>query len=164
MSEVREGVDALLMDGRIVHVRRISGGDEEALSALYSRASPRSRYLRFFSAGISIDREVQRLLVSGDDHLALLAEHDGVAIGVASYEILNGTQAEIAVLVDDAWQGDGIGSLLIEHLAAVARRAGIQELLGDVLAANVSMLRTSASLAPGVARDHGDDPDVRLQR
>jgi acyl-CoA synthetase (NDP forming)/GNAT superfamily N-acetyltransferase len=160
MSEVREGVDALLMDGRIVHVRRISDGDEEALSALYSRASPRSRYLRFFSAGISIDREVQRLLVSGDDHLALLAEHDGVAIGVASYEILNGTQAEIAVLVDDAWQGDGIGSLLIEHLAAVARSAGIQELLGDVLAANVSMLRTSASLAPGVARDHGEDPDV----
>jgi acyl-CoA synthetase (NDP forming)/GNAT superfamily N-acetyltransferase len=148
------------MDGRIVHVRRISDGDEEALSALYSRASPRSRYLRFFSAGISIDREVQRLLVSGDDHLALLAEHDGVAIGVASYEILNGTQAEIAVLVDDAWQGDGIGSLLIEHLAAVARSAGIQELLGDVLAANVSMLRTSASLAPGVARDHGEDPEV----
>jgi acyl-CoA synthetase (NDP forming)/GNAT superfamily N-acetyltransferase len=160
MSEVREGVDALLMDGRIVHVRRISDGDEEALSALYSRASPRSRYLRFFSAGISIEREVQRLLVRGDDHLALLAEHDGVAIGVASYEILNGTQAEIAVLVDDAWQGDGIGSLLIEHLAAVARSAGIQELLGDVLAANVSMLRTSASLAPGVARDHGEDPEV----
>jgi acyl-CoA synthetase (NDP forming)/GNAT superfamily N-acetyltransferase len=160
MSEVRDGVDALLMDGRIVHVRRISDGDEEALSALYSRASPRSRYLRFFSAGISIEREVQRLLLPGDDHLALLAEHDGVAIGVASYEILNGTQAEIAVLVDDAWQGDGIGSLLIEHLAAVARRAGIQELLGDVLAANVSMLRTSASLAPGVARDHGEDPDV----
>jgi hypothetical protein len=44
----------------------------------------------------------------GDDHLALLVEHDGVAIGVASYEILNGTQAEIVVLVDDSCQGDGI--------------------------------------------------------
>lgn len=62
-----------------------------------------------FSAGISIDREVQRLVEPGDDHVALVAEHHGVAVGVASYEILNGTQAEIALLVDDAWQGDGIG-------------------------------------------------------
>ena len=75
-------------------------------------------------------------------------------------EILSATQAEIAILVDDAWQGDGIGSLLIEHLAAVARRAGIQELVGDVLASNVTMLRASASLAPGIARHHGEDPSV----
>ena len=160
MSNVQEGVDALLMDGRIIHVRPVFEGDTEALSALYSRASLRSRYLRFFTAGISIDREVQRLIAPSDDHVALLAEHEGVAVGVASYEILNGTQAEIAILVDDAWQGDGIGSLLIEHLAAVARRAGIEEFVGDVLATNVTMLRTSASLAPGIARDHGEDPDV----
>jgi acyl-CoA synthetase (NDP forming)/GNAT superfamily N-acetyltransferase len=160
VSDVDEGVDALLMDGRIVHVRPVFEGDTEALSALYSRASLRSRYLRFFTAGISIDREVQRLIAPSDDHVALLAEHEGVAVGVASYEILNGTQAEIAILVDDAWQGDGIGSLLIEHLAAVARRAGIEALVGDVLATNVTMLRTTASLAPGVARDHGEDPEV----
>ena len=112
------------MDGRIVHVRAVSEGDTEALSALYTRASPRSRYLRFFSAGISIDREVQRLVMPGDDHVALVAEHDGLAVGVASYEILSGAQAEIAILVDDAWQGDGIGSLLIEHLAAVGSTSG----------------------------------------
>ena len=62
MSDVEEGIDALLMDGRIVHVRPVSEGDTEALSALYTRASPRSRYLRFFSAGVSVDREVQRLV------------------------------------------------------------------------------------------------------
>jgi acyl-CoA synthetase (NDP forming)/GNAT superfamily N-acetyltransferase len=160
MSDTEEGVDALLMDGRIIHVRPVSEADTDALNALYTRVSPRSRYLRFFSAGISIDREVQRLIAPSDDHVALLAEHEEVAVGVASYEILNSTQAEIALLVDDAWQGDGIGSLLIEHLAAVARRAGIQELVGDVLATNVTMLRTSASLAPGIARQHGEDPEV----
>ena len=160
MSDVDEGVDALLMDGRIVHVRPVSEADREALSALYTRASPRSRYLRFFSAGVSVDREVQRIVTPGDDHVALVAEHDGLAIGVASYEILSAAQAEIAILVDDTWQGDGIGSLLIEHLAAVARRAGIQELVGDVLATNVTMLRASASLAPGIARQHGEDPSV----
>ena len=160
MSDVEEGVDALLMDGSIVHVRPVSEADTEPLSALYTRASPRSRYLRFFSAGISVDREVQRIVTPGDDHVALVAEHDGLAIGVASYEILSGAQAEIAILVDDTWQGDGIGSLLIEHLAAVARRAGIQELVGDVLASNVTMLRASASLAPGIARQHDEDPSV----
>ena len=160
VSDVDEGVDALLMDGRIVHVRAVCEADAEALSALYTRASPRSRYLRFFSAGVSVDREVQRLLAPGDDHVALVAEHGGLAVGVASYEILNGGQAELAILVDDDWQGHGIGSLLIEHLTAVARRAGIQELVGDVLASNVTMLRTSASLAPGIGRDHGDDPEV----
>jgi acyl-CoA synthetase (NDP forming)/GNAT superfamily N-acetyltransferase len=160
VSDIEEGVDALLMDGRIVHVRPVSEADTDALSALYTRASPRSRYLRFFSAGVSIDREVQRLVMPGDDHVVLVAEHDGLAVGVASYEILSGAQAEIAVLVDDAWQGQGIGSLLIEHMAAEARRAGIRELVGDVLATNVTMLRTGASLAPGIARDHGEDPGV----
>ncbi len=163
MSEVAAGVDALLMDGRIVHVRPVSEGDKDALSALYGRTSPRTRYLRFFSAGISIDREVRRLM-PGDDHVALLAEHDGLVVGVASYEVLSADRAEMAILVDDAWQGDGIGSLLIEHLTAVARRDGIQELVGDVLATNVNMLRTSAGLAPGIARQHGEDPGVvRIQ-
>ena len=153
------GMDALLMDGRIVHVRPVSENDREALTALYTRASPRTRYLRFFTAGIAIDREVQRLLASSDDHVTLLAEHDGFTVGVASYELLNANQAELAVLVDDAWQGQGIGSLLIEQLAALARRAGIQELVGDVLASNVTMLRASAGLAPGIGRDH-EDPEV----
>jgi acyl-CoA synthetase (NDP forming)/GNAT superfamily N-acetyltransferase len=160
VSDVEEGVDALLMDGRIIQVRPVSEGDTEALRALYARASPRTRYLRFFTAGISIDGEVERLVAPATDHVVLVAEHDGLTVGVASYEVLNSTQAEIALLVDDAWQGDGIGSLLIEHLAAVARRAGIQELVGDVLATNVTMLRTSASLAPGIGRDHGEDPEV----
>jgi acyl-CoA synthetase (NDP forming)/GNAT superfamily N-acetyltransferase len=159
VSKIEKGIDALLMDGRIVHVRPVREEDKEALTSLYARTSPRTRYLRFFSAGISIDREVERLM-PGDDHVALIAEYDGLVVGVASYEILNGDQAELALLVDEDWQGDGIGSLLIEHLSASARRAGISELIGDVLATNVNMLRTSASLAPGIAHDHGEDPEV----
>jgi GNAT superfamily N-acetyltransferase len=62
---------------------------------------------------------------------------------------LNDAQADIAVLVDDARQSYDIGSLLIEHLAAVARRSGIRELVGDVLASNVSMLRAGAAWRPG---------------
>ncbi len=160
MNNVDEGMDALLMDGRIVRVRPVFEGDVEALTALYHRASARSRYLRFFTGGASIRREVERLVTPSAGHRAWVAEHDGLVVGVASYDLLTGTQAEIAILVDDAWQGDGIGSLLIEHLAAAARRAGIRELLGDVLATNVTMLRTSANLSPGMTREHGEDPGV----
>ena len=73
--------------GRIVQVRPVLKQDREGLGALYARASSRSRYLRFFTAGITIDREVQRLIAPADDHVALLAEHDGLAVGVASYEL-----------------------------------------------------------------------------
>ena len=54
--------------GRIVQVRPVLKQDREGLGALYARASSRSRYLRFFTAGISIDREVQRLIAPADDH------------------------------------------------------------------------------------------------
>ncbi|HEX6759146.1 MAG TPA: GNAT family N-acetyltransferase [Propionibacteriaceae bacterium] len=117
MSDGEDGVDALLMDGGIVHVRPVSERDAR-LTGLYTRASQRSRYLCFFTAGISIDREVQRLVTPSDDHVALVVEHDGLAVGVASYGVSSSAQAEITVLVDDAWQGDGIGSLLIEHYGA----------------------------------------------
>jgi hypothetical protein len=76
------------------------------------------------SVGISTEREVERLLMPNDDHLALLVEHDGVAIGVASYEILNGTQAEIAVLVDDTCQGDGIAGDRATDAAALDDAVG----------------------------------------
>ena len=165
VSDLEGGMDALLMDGRIVRVRAVCEGDEEALRALYRRASPRSRYLRFFSAGVSVDREVERLVRSlTDGHVALVAEYGGSVVAVASYEMLSADQAELALLVDDPWQGQGIGTLLIEHLAAAARRAGIQELVGDVLATNVTMLRAGAGLVPGHARQHGEDPGmVRIQ-
>jgi hypothetical protein len=64
------------MDGRIVQVRFRT--DSEALTALSTRAPPRSRYLRF-SVGISIESEVDRLIKPGDDYVALVAEYEGLA-------------------------------------------------------------------------------------
>jgi len=120
---------------------------------LYARASTRSRYLRFFSAAAAYEPEVTRLLnPQGDDHVALLADHAGLIIGVASCERMNADEADFAMLVDDAWQGEGIGTLLLEQLAATARRSGNSVLLGDVLAANTAMLKVCAGVAPGSCR------------
>jgi GNAT superfamily N-acetyltransferase len=155
------GVDALTMDGRIVRVRSTRSDDAGAIRDLYERASPESRYMRFFGGGAAIEAEVHRLVRPADgDHVALLVEQDTSVVAVAGYERIDDDTAEFAVFVDDTRQGQGIGTLVLEHLAAAARRAGIAELVGDVLAANTRMLRVSGDLAPGVARVYGPDHQV----
>src|SRR4051794_11484940 len=151
-------VDALTMQGRIVHVRPVRPDDETAIRDLHHRVSSNSRYMRFFSAGAAPQSEVRRLIRPPDsDHLALVVEDAGTVVCVASYETIDATKADFAVLVDDEHHGQGIGTLILEHLAAAARRAGIQTLIGDVLSANSTMLRVSADLAPGVHRSFGED-------
>ncbi len=152
------GVDALTMQGRIVHVRPVDPGDEEAIRDLHERVSSNSRYLRFFSAGAAPQSEVRRLIRPPDeDHLALVVEDAGTVVCVGSYEKINARQADFALLVDDEHHGQGIGTLVLEHLTAAARRAGIETLVGDVLSANTTMLRVSADLGPGVHRSFGED-------
>ena len=142
--------DALLRDGRIVSIRRCEAADRLALRDLFERSSPASRYLRFFSAGASLEAEIERLLrIDPGHHLALAAEQAGIILGVASYDRIDDRRAELAIFVDDAWQGEGVGTMLLEHLSAAGRRAGIDELVGDVLTINAKMLKVRASLASG---------------
>ena len=153
--------DVLTNDRRIVRLRSIGPDDRAGLAALYERASVRSRYLRFFSAGVSISPEIARLTRAHDSgHRVVVAEHAGTIIAVASYERLSAEQAEIAILVDDRWQGHGVGTLLIEMLAAEARHVGISELVGDVLVSNRPMLGVTAALGPVVPRPTGADRGV----
>jgi acyl-CoA synthetase (NDP forming)/GNAT superfamily N-acetyltransferase len=154
-------LDVLTMRGEVVAVRPVGPDDRAELMSLYARASARSRYLRFFSAGTAYGPDVKRLLrCDGVDHVAVVAQHAGGIIGVASYERLDADEADLAILVDDAWQGHGIGTLLLEQLAATARRFGISTLVGDVLAENAAMLKVGAGLWPGVVRRRVDDPAV----
>jgi acyl-CoA synthetase (NDP forming)/GNAT superfamily N-acetyltransferase len=159
------GVDALTMRGRVVHIRQTTPDDGAGIKDLHARVSSHSRYLRFFSAGAAPESEVVRLTRPPDgNHLALVVEDAGQIVGVASYENVTPTKAEFAVLVDDARQGEGIGTLVLEHLAAAARRAGIDELLGDVLAANTAMLKVSGDFAPAVTRAVGEELGTMLVR
>jgi acyl-CoA synthetase (NDP forming) len=70
-------------------------------------------------------------------------------VGVASYERLGSSdRAEFAVLVADDWHGRGVGTLLLEELVTHARRHGVEEIVGDVLASNSGMLRVLHGLVP----------------
>lgn len=109
--------------------------------------------MRFFTAGkSSAIRYAEHLATATDHHLAMVAEIGGVLLGVGSAEPVGGNStqsvdghgtdtrtAELALLVDDTRQNSGVGTLLLEHLAMVARRQGIRRFVAEVLEANARM-------------------------
>ena len=146
-------VDAVLRDGGLVRIRPVRAGDREALLSLNARLSSTSMYFRFFSVSRhAADTYVDQLMrPANEEHLALVAVVGDVLVGVAGFERMTVTSAEIAVLIDDNDQHEGIGTLLIEHLASVARRRGIRRFVADVLVENAAMIRVIRSLGFEVA-------------
>ncbi|TCC54281.1 GNAT family N-acetyltransferase [Kribbella pittospori] len=139
------GWDVLASDGSVVRIRPVRDNDEPALNAMNERVSDRSIYLRFFGISRSLASEhTHHLATAHDDHVALVAEYGDRVVGVASYELLRPGEAEMAFLLEDSVHGRGIGTLLLEQLAAVARENGIEKLRADTLAENAGMLRVFA--------------------
>jgi acyl-CoA synthetase (NDP forming)/GNAT superfamily N-acetyltransferase len=141
--------DAVAADGGIVRIRPVTPADEAALRELHLSASPESLYRRFFVGGnASVAGEVARLIrPASPDRIALLAEEAGQVIGVGSAERQPGeSTAEFALIVAEAHHGRGIGTLLLEALAARARQAGVSELVGEVLPTNVPMVKVARDL------------------
>jgi RimJ/RimL family protein N-acetyltransferase len=137
-----------LGDGACVRIRPIKPEDESRLVALFERLSPRSVYHRFFTSYRRLPSEWYREFANVDYHarFALVAEHvtsDGVKVrGVARWEPDDEPDAvEIALVVEDAWQGRGLGTALLDALLDAARRRGIHRFSADVLAENERMLR-----------------------
>src|SRR5690606_5560980 len=81
--------------------------------------------------------------------VALLGD-DAVAVG--RYEGLDSDSAEVAFVVDDAHQGRGLGSILLEHLAAAARESGLRRFVAEVLAENSAMVRVFRDAGYQVSR------------
>src|SRR4051812_47426972 len=152
--------DVLLSDGTTVHLRPIEPDDGDAIVALHSRFSERTRYLRYFSAYPRIPaRDLHRFThVDHHDREAFVVELGGELIAVGRYERLGAgaPDAEVAFVVEDAHQGRGIGSVLIEHLVAAAQEEGITEFEADVLPENRTMLRVFADAGFRIDRAFGD--------
>lgn len=152
--------DVLLADGATVHLRPIRPADANAVVALHGRLSLRTRYLRYFSPYPRIpQRDLTRSVeVDHWDREALVAELDGRLIAVGRYERLGvgAPEAEVAFEVEDAHQGRGVGSVLLEHLAAAALQAGITRFVAEVLPENAQMLRVFAQAGYQVRREYAD--------
>jgi GNAT superfamily N-acetyltransferase len=124
-------------------VRPIRPDDGARLVALHGRLSPRSVYLRFFSAHPTLTAaEVTRFTeVDYERRLALVATVRDDLIAVARYDRLPGvSEAEVAFVVDDTYQHHGVGSELLDRLADAAYARGVTTFCAETLAENRTML------------------------
>jgi acyl-CoA synthetase (NDP forming)/L-amino acid N-acyltransferase YncA len=138
--EVR-GVDALAADGRVVHIRPVVADDAPALFRLHTESSAQNRYYRFFTQNPAAAEAYARRLATPDDaRLVLVAERDGEILAVASAHELGSAEPEVAFLVGDSSHGIGLGTLLLEHLAAAGRAIGVKRFCAEVLSENAAML------------------------
>ncbi len=155
-SDVRNyEVEEILRDGGSIHIRAIRPGDKQRLIDHFQRLSQRSVYFRFFGAKKRLTEQELTRFTEPDfvNHVGLIAtlREDGEEriIGVGRYIARTDQgaphRAEVAFAVADEHQGRGIGTLLLEHLAPIARANGITEFEADVLGENNQMLDVFAN-------------------
>ncbi|MFE2228552.1 bifunctional acetate--CoA ligase family protein/GNAT family N-acetyltransferase [Streptomyces kronopolitis] len=145
--------DVVLRDGGTARIRPITPDDAERLVSFYEQVSDESKYYRFFAPYPRLsDRDVHRFTHHDYvDRVGLAATVGGEFIATVRYDRINDQglpakdpeddQAEVAFLVQDAHQGRGVASALLEHIAAVARERGIRRFAAEVLPANSKMIK-----------------------
>ncbi|MGB8628954.1 MAG: GNAT family N-acetyltransferase [Xanthobacteraceae bacterium] len=136
-----------LRNERRLEIRALRPDDRDRLIEAVDYASPQSLHRRFFGAKRSFTEKEIRFFVNVDfiDHVALvaIAEEDGhpAIVGGGRYVVTAPGTAEVAFMVVDKYQGQGIGAALMRHLTLIAREAGLRELTAEVLPSNKAMLR-----------------------
>ncbi len=145
--------EVLLKDGSRMSLRPIKGDDVERWLAFISRLSDRTKYLRFhYVPRLGREDAIRYCNVDYRDAFAFVAEvlrerrKEIIAIG-RYYRLPNKTTAEVAFVIEESYQGKGIGTKLMEWLANVARDNGITTFEASVLAENEEMMT--------VFRDYG---------
>ncbi|MFE7537644.1 GNAT family N-acetyltransferase [Streptomyces rhizosphaericola] len=144
--------DVVLRDGGTARIRPITTDDAERLVSFYEQVSDESKYYRFFAPYPRLsDRDVHRFTHHDYvDRVGLAVTIGGEFIGTVRYDRINeqgrpasapADEAEVAFLVQDAHQGRGVASALLEHIAAVARERGIRRFAAEVLPANTKMIK-----------------------
>jgi ribosomal protein S18 acetylase RimI-like enzyme len=148
MSEARKySVVEAVRNGRRVEIRALKPEDRADLLAAVDRTSAQSLYRRFFAVRRGFTEQEKAFFLNVDfvNHVALVAvvEEGGrqVIAGGGRYIVVGPGKAEVAFAVVDQHQGQGIGAALMHHLAAIARGAGLKELIAEVLPDNTPMLK-----------------------
>jgi RimJ/RimL family protein N-acetyltransferase len=160
----------MLGDGRRVDIRALRQDDRDELLAAVGRASSESLYRRFFYVKRGFSEKETGFFLNIDfvDHVALVAVMaeggQPVIVGGARYIVQEPGKAEVVFTVIDEYQGQGIGTVLLRHLAGIARGAGLRELIADVLPENDAMLKVFAKSGfPLRTKRESDVVQVALQ-
>jgi GNAT superfamily N-acetyltransferase len=134
-----------LRDGRSVVIRALKPEDRGAMLSAVGRVGAQSLYRRFFGAKRGFTEAEVDFFVNVDfvKHVALVAvvdESGGKDIIVGGARYTQAGTAELAFVVVDEYQGQGIGTLLLRHLVVIARESGLEQLVAEVLPENALML------------------------
>ncbi|MDQ0691557.1 bifunctional GNAT family N-acetyltransferase/acetate--CoA ligase family protein [Arthrobacter sp. W4I7] len=157
--------DVVLRDGGTAHLRPIHPSDADAVQAFHIGQSQDSIYMRFFAFKARLSsKELKRFTeVDYKDRVAFVITIRGEIVGIGRYDRLDDpTDAEVAFNIADSHQGRGIGSILLEHLAAAAHENGIRRFSAEVLPENRKMLMVFSDAGYDVRR-HFDDGVVSLE-
>ena len=133
----------MLRDGSTVHLRPVRPEDEPSLLGLFQRLSVDSRTFRFFSGASDLEMAAAEMAdVDYSTRYGLVASRgdDRAAVGHGTYMETAPGRAEVAFTVADEMQGQGLGTILIAHLAEVAEAHGIQVFFAEVLPHNHRMI------------------------
>jgi GNAT superfamily N-acetyltransferase len=149
------------VDGRSVTLRPIRDDDVDRLRRLFFRLSPETVYLRFFQAVRAPSEKLLHHLaeVDHDRRQAVVAVDGDEIVGVARYDRgADAEHAEVAVLVEDAWQGHGLGTVLLRRLGVEALEHGFVSFTATVLGDNRRALVLAHHMSPAAHShiDHGE--------
>ncbi|MFI1103598.1 GNAT family N-acetyltransferase [Streptomyces melanogenes] len=144
--------DVVLRDGGTARIRPIAADDAERLVSFYEQVSDESKYYRFFAPYPRLSAKDVHRFTHHDyvDRVGLAATVGGEFIATVRFDRINAQgrpasapadEAEVAFLVQDAHQGRGVASALLEHIAEVARERGIRRFAAEVLPANNKMIK-----------------------
>ncbi|HJR86577.1 MAG TPA: GNAT family N-acetyltransferase [Acidimicrobiia bacterium] len=139
-------INVQLADGTDIVLRPVRPEDKPLLVAGMARLSDRSRRQRFLVATEHLTRAQLAYLTEVDqrDHHAWGVLSNGEPVAIGRLVRLDDDEGEVAITVLDDWQGRGIGEILIQHLAGLAREAGIKRLIFVSLPENVGIARLLA--------------------
>ncbi|MEU8792142.1 GNAT family N-acetyltransferase [Streptomyces sp. NPDC048643] len=165
--------DVVLRDGGTARVRPITVDDAERLVSFYEQVSDESKYYRFFAPYPRLSAKDVHRFTHHDfvDRVGLAATIGGEFIATVRYDRIDARglpasapadEAEVAFLVQDAHQGRGVASALLEHVAAVARERGIRRFAAEVLPANNKMIKVFTDAGYTQKRSF-EDGVVRLE-
>ncbi|MFG2575678.1 GNAT family N-acetyltransferase [Streptomyces sp. NPDC048481] len=165
--------DVVLRDGGTARIRPITADDAERLVSFYEQVSDESKYYRFFAPYPRLSAKDVHRFTHHDfvDRVGLAATVGGEFIATVRYDRIGpdgmaatspADEAEVAFLVQDAHQGRGVASALLEHIAAVARERGIRRFAAEVLPANTKMIKVFTDAGYTQKRSF-EDGVVRLE-
>ncbi|MCX6399299.1 MAG: GNAT family N-acetyltransferase [Propionibacteriales bacterium] len=159
----RSGADVLLSDGALSVVRPLLPADAPGLHDLHERVSDEALRTRFFAASRGTAHKYVDHVFASPATIALVAEVDGRIAALATAEPITDDLCEVAFLVADEHGGRGLGTLLLEHLAAEARDRGFREFEARVLRSNQPMLAVFRDAGfRGTRRFDGWDAVLRM--